>query len=231
MKTLYKEDAMFLFNSMAHALFGVFNIVRRHVPGSGPKLGHGFAIIIAGTMGGVTAIAHADCDATAIAEGSCTYAPVVSPKATVADARMAAMLYTPLSIEEIDAAIAAAVKEADELFERAKHGGTDYRFNAAPPDTAPDPWECRIRLTACITRANEAHHARVAECNITFEEGRRSCAQSARGSTASEREANYKLCMRPVKTNRDACTSESDAALKRAIGICEATHNCYPLPC
>lgn len=232
MKTLHKEDAMLLFNDMAHALFGVFNVVRRRDLGFWPKLGRGFAIIIAGTMGGVTAIADEDCDATVVAEGSCAYEHVVSREATVADARMAAMLHTPLSIEEIDAAIADAVKKADELFKQA--GGTvgaDHRPNALPPDTFPDPRTCRVQLTACITRANEGHHPRVAECDIEFEEGRRPCVQSARGSTAAEREANYKLCMRPVRTNRDACTSASDGALYRAIGICQANHNCYPLPC
>lgn len=220
-----------LHNCMAYALFGVFNIVRRHDLGSWPKLGRGFAIIIAATMGGVTAIADEGCDATSTAEGSCTYVPVVSPEATVADARMAAMLHTPLSIEEIDAAIAAAVKRADELFEQA--GGTvgaDHRSNALPPDTSADSWTCRVQLTACITRANEAHYARVAECNIEFEKGRRSCAQPAQGADDEERERDYDLCIRPVKTNREACTSASDATRKRTIGICEANHNCYPLP-
>ena len=221
---------MLLFNDMAHALFGVFNVVRRRDLGFWPKLGRGFAIIIAGTMGGVTAIADEDCDATAIAEGSCTYEPVVSPEATVADARMAAMLHTPLSIEEIDAAIAAAVKRADELFKQATQGGADARPNAPPPETLPDSWTCRVQLTACITRANEPHHARVAECNIEFEKGRGSCTQPAQGADDKEREGDYELCMQPVKTNRDACTSASDAARYRAIAICEANHNCYPLP-
>ena len=230
MKTLHKEDAMFLFDDMAHALFGMFNIVRRHDLGFWPKLGRGFAIIIAGTMGGVAAIADEDCDATTIAEGSCTYVPVVSPEATVADARMAAMLHTPLSIEEIDAAIAAAVKKADELFKQARQGGADDRPNALPPDTFPDSWTCRVQLTACIALANEAHHPRVAECNIEFEKGRGSCAQPAQGADDEERERDYELCVRPLKTNRDACTSASDAVLKRASAICQANHNCYPLP-
>ena len=230
MKTLHKEDAMFLLNYMAHVAFGMFNIVRRRDLGSWPKLGRGFAIIIAGTMGGVTAMADEDCDATVVAEGSCPYEPVVSPEATVADARMAAMLHTPLSIEEIDAAIAAAVKRADELFKQA--GGTvgpTIDPNAPPPDTFPDPGTCRVQLTACITRANEGHRPRVADCNIEFEKGRRGCGQSAQDDD-EERERDYGLCMRPVKTNRNACISASDAARTRASAICQANHNCYPLP-
>lgn len=220
-----------LHNCMAHALFGVFNIVRRHDLGSWPKLGRGFAIIIAGTMGGVTAIADEGCDATSTAEGSCAYAPVVSPEATVADVRIAAMLHTPLSIEEIDAAIAAAVKRADELFKQA--GGTvraDHRPNAPPPDASPDPGTCRVQLTACITRANEAHHPRVAECNIELEKGRRGCGQSAQGDDSEERERDYGLCMVVVKAERLACTSTSQGMLNRDIAICHADYNCYPLP-
>lgn len=218
-----------LHNDMAHALFRVFNIVRGRDLGSWSKLGRGFAIIIAGTMGGVTAIADEDCDATVVAEGSCPYEPVVSPEATVADARMAAMLHTPLSIEEIDAAIAAAVKKADELFKQARQDGADHRPNAPAPDTFPDPGTCRVQLTACITRANEGHHPRVADCNIEFEKGRRGCGQSAQDDD-EERERDYGLCMRPVKTNRNACISASDAARTRASAICQANHNCYPLP-
>ena len=221
MSLLHKEDATFLAKTWQHLLeaaaCGTRNICF--------KMWGLLALAASLALTGSAALAQ-DPDEVA----------VISPDATLEDVRIAAMMHTRLTIDQIDAAIAEGVQRGEELSRQLDGGGL---ANIPLPTTAmlaPETdivaeWQCQVKLAACMASANIGHNDRERVCNNDYETDRVACAESAVGETETERVRNYKRCLDVAKLDRDGCIKESEATQLMETAICRANYNCYPLPC
>lgn len=221
MSLLHKEDATFLLKTWQHLLEAAVCGTR-----------HTFF-----KMSGLLALA-----ASLALTGSAALAqdpdevPVVSPDATLEDVRIAAMMHTRLTIDQIDAAIAEGVQRGEELFRQLDGGGLaniplPTTAMLAPETDIATEWQCRVKLAACMASANIGHNNRERACDNDFETDRVACAESAVGETEAARARNYQRCLDIAKLDRDACVKESEATQLMETAICRANYNCYPLPC
>lgn len=171
----------------------------------------------------------------ALAQGS-DEASAISPDATLEDVRIAAMLHTPLPIDEIDAAIAEGARKGEALSRQLRAEGlTNIRQRTRPTRAQerdlPGAWACRVRLTACIAAGGDGrHNERERSCNNDLEAERVACGESADGETEAERMRHFENCRDIANLTRRACIAKSESTRSMEAVLCRSSHNCAPLP-
>lgn len=176
------------------------------------------------------------CGAAALAAGlaSGDEAPLVEADAALEEARVAAMLHTRLSIDEIDAAIAEGTRKGEALSRQLSAEGLANIPKRTEPMLAdtdlPAAWACRVQLTACIASGDGRHSDRERSCNQGFEAESVACGKSAVGETEAERIRHSENCRDIGNLTRRACIKRSESTRSKEAVLCRSTHNCDPLP-
>ena len=159
--------------------------------------------------------------------------PVVSPNATLEDVQIAAMLHTPLTVDEIDAAVAEGVRKGEELarqLDAEELANTRLRTKPmlAPQPGLPAAWACAVQLTACIASGDGRYTRRERLCNNDLKVELVGCRDAEDGGT--EARLKFDQCRDVAKLMRDACIAGSESKRGFEIVACRSTYNCDPLP-
>lgn len=142
--------------------------------------------------------------------------------------------HTRLSIDEIDAAIAAGARKGEALSRQLSAEGLANIPQRTKPMLAdtdlPAAWACRVQLTACIASGDGRHSERERSCNKGFEAESVACGKSAVGETEAERIRHFENCRDIGNLTRRACIKRSESTRSKEAVLCRSTHNCDPLP-
>lgn len=161
-------------------------------------------------------------------------APLVEADVALGEVRIAALLHTRLSIDEIDAAIAAGARKGEALSRQLSAEGLANIPQRTKPMLAdtdlPAAWACRVQLTACIASGDGRHSERERSCNKGFEAESVACGKSAVGETEAERIRHFENCRDIGNLTRRACIKRSESTRSKEAVLCRSTHNCDPLP-
>lgn len=162
-------------------------------------------------------------------------AAVVSTDAVLENVQIAAMLHTPLTVDEIDAAVAEGARKGGELARQLDAEGlANTRLRTKPmlarQSDLPVAWACRVQVTACIASGDGRYKRRARSCNNDLKAELVGCRDAQDGSTESEARLKFDQCRDIAKLMRDACIAGSES--KRGFGIvaCRSTYKCDPLP-
>ena len=219
MSPVYKEDAMFLSKTWQHVLEAAASArnICCKVPG---------AVTLAASvaLAGSAALAQESDDAA-----------VVSTNAALENVQIAAMLHTPLTVDEIDAAVAEGARIGEELARQPDAEGLANIQSRTNPKLAPQPdlpaaWACRVHVTACIASGDGRYKRRERSCNNDLKEDLVGCRDAKDGGTEPEARLKFDQCRDVAKLMREACIAGSESKRGFEIVACRSTYICDPLP-
>lgn len=218
MSPVYKEDAAFLSKTRQRVL--EIAVRARNLCKAPGAVTLAASVVLAGSA----ALAQESDDAA-----------VASADAALENVRIAAMLHTSLTVDEIDAAVAEGARKGEELARQLDAEElANIQLRTKPmlvPQSDPSAaWACRVRLTACMASGDGRYERREMSCNNDLKAELVGCRDAEDGGTESEARLKFDQCRDVAKLKRDACIAGSESKRGLEIVACRATYNCDPLP-